>query len=179
MIGSRKFVTTAAAMVLAAGVTSCSSSGELAATTIENRIARVTITFTENNGVEEPTAVEFSGAVNDKGTETQTFTGAAGGGAGTIVLNLAKGTMTGSFVEGDFQMNLDVAACRATPTSSGTITITTGIGDYVGASGDLTYTTAGTQVGAKDATGACLGTSKPPVSSIIVITGEGELTFGS
>lgn len=198
MISSRRLVTTAAAVVLAAGITSCSSSsGGSAATTttaktaqtttttittdtttsIANPIVHLTATFTGNNGVDEPITVAFDGAVNDKGTATQTAKDGTQGESGTIVFKLAKGTMEGSFVERDFQMNLDEAACGAAPTSNGTITITSGTGDYVRVTGDLSFTTAGTMVGAKDATGTCVAQSMPPVSSVIVLKAVGPMTF--
>lgn len=203
MTGSTRLVTAAAAVVLAAGITGCSSSsgGSAASSTtadaatstsstttttststsstgsIANPIVHLSATFTGHNGVDEPITVAFDGSVNDTGTATQTVKGGTQGESGTIEFKLAKGTITASFVEPDFQMNFDAAACRATPTSSGTITIATGTGDYLGAVGKLTFSTAGTMVGATDTTGACLGTSKPPVSSVVVLNGVGPVTF--
>ena len=192
MTGSTRLVTAAAAVVLAAGITGCSSSpgGSAASSTtanaattttttgsIANTIVHLSATFTAHNGVDEPITVAFDGSVNDTGTATQTVKDGTQGESGTIEFKLAKGTITASFVEPDFQMNFDAAACRATPTSSGTITIATGTGDYLGAVGKLTFSTAGTMVGATDTTGACLGTSKPPASCVVVLNGVGPVTF--
>ena len=204
MTGSTRLVTAAAAVVLAAGITGCSSPGGSAASSttanaatstsstttttgstgstgsigsIASTIVHLSATFTGHNGVDEPITVAFDGSVNDTGTATQTVKDGTQGESGTIEFKLAEGTITASFVEPDFQMNFDAAACRATPTSSGTITIATGTGDYLGAVGKLTFSTAGAMVGATDTTGACLGTSKPPASCVVVLNGVGPVTF--
>ena len=201
MTGSTRLVTAAAAVVLAAGITGCSSPGGSAASSttanaatstsstttttgstgstgsIASTIVHLSATFTGHNGVDEPITVAFDGSVNDTGTATQTVKDGTQGESGTIEFKLVKRTITASFVEPDFQMNFDAAACRATPTSSGTITIATGTGDYLGAVGKLTFSTAGAMVGATDTTGACLGTSKPPASCVVVLNGVGPVTF--
>ena len=99
--------------------------------------------------------------------------------AAAPALDAAKATrlLTASFVENDFQLNMDAAACSASPTSSGTITIDGGTGAYAGAAGTLDFTIAGTVVGEKDASGKCLGDTAPPLSSTTDLTGTGQIDF--
>lgn len=134
------------------------------------------VRFSEARGP-ETIDVTFGGAIDDAGSATQTFNDSGDGGSGTIEFTLGQGTLTASFVEHDFQLNMDAAACTASPTSSGTITIDGGTGAYAGAAGTLDFTVAGTVVGEKDASGTCLSDTAPPLSSTTDLSGTGRIDF--
>ncbi len=135
--------------------------------------------FLGQNSNEDTITVSLTGAIEDKGTATQSATNGSDGESGTMALTLAKGAITASFEEHNYQINFDQAACSANPTSTAIITITSGTGAYAGLSGTLQATTAGHQVGATDAAGKCIALEKPPVSSDITLTATGAVHVGS
>ena len=188
MNGFRKLGPAAVTVLLATGITGCSSSSGGSAAkdgsakpsqtnTTTDPSVHLSARFTSHNGVDDPTQVRITGAISDAGTETQKTSDSASGETGTLTLHLAHGTVAAKFSEGDFQMHFDAAACKAAPTSTGTITIASGTGAYKGASGKLTFTTAGKMNGARDAHGACIAQSKPPISSDIVLSATGKVTL--
>jgi len=134
----------------------------------------LTIQFGDQGNTEQ-IQVALTGAIDDIGTATQSVSNTADGQTGTMTITLQKGSISGSFVESGFELNMDAAACTAAPTSRGNITIDSGTGAYAGASGSLSFNTLGTIIGAKDASGTCLGESVPPVSSSVELTGTGRI----
>ncbi len=146
------------------------------ATTASGGEVTLAVRFSEARGP-ETIDVTFGGAIDDAGSATQTFNDSGEGGSGTIEFTLGQGTLTASFVEHDFQLNMDAAACTASPTSSGTITIDGGTGAYAGAAGTVDFTIEGMVVGEKDANGKCLSDTAPPLSSTTDLTGTGQIDF--
>jgi len=125
------------------------------------------------NGVEQPTRAVATGPISGAGTETQAVD--ENSGVGQLTLELGRGTVSATFVEGDFRFNFDPGSCTAKPTSSGTIEITGGTGPFVGAHGTLPFTTRGTIVGSRGPGGECLGPDDgvPPKVVIVIVDAAG------
>jgi len=134
---------------------------------------RLILIFTTVNGVEQPTRAVATGPITGAGTETQAIDENTG--VGQLTLELSRGTVSATFVEGDFRLNFDPRSCTAKPTSSGTIEITGGTGPFVGVRGTLPFTTRGTIVGSRGSEGECLGPDDgvPPKVVIVIVAAAG------
>jgi ABC-type nitrate/sulfonate/bicarbonate transport system substrate-binding protein len=135
---------------------------------------RFQIIFVGRNGVDGPTKAQASGLFADHGIGTQVLDSPTSQSqSGRFTLRLTHGSITGNFVEINYQINFNPKACMASPTSQGAMTITGGSRKYAGATGTLAFTTKGRIIGKKDPNGKCLAQSAPPSSSNVQLEAIG------
>lgn len=92
-------------------------------------------------------------------------------------LRFRNGSVHAIAVQTAQRIRFNPQKCTATNNSRGTFTITGGTGAFRGARGHLTYQTHAVLVGARSASGACLGRSAPPSSSSITSRATGTATL--
>jgi hypothetical protein len=102
----------------------------------------------------------------------------AGGKVDHITLRLATGSVDLVATDRFAAVQPDLAACKAKLVGRGTFTITGGSGAFRGASGKGTYSRSGTLVGARSASGACLGHSAKPRASYVTLKMSGTAALG-
>jgi hypothetical protein len=161
-------------------VVGCSSAGMASADVGDQQPQRIRLVSVSRDGVDAPTRAVATGPVQDHGTATQVVVGPTEDGLlGRFELELRDGSVSGTFLQREFQLNFDFQACVARPNAAGTMNITGGTGEYVGASGSLEYTRTGVIVGARGDGGECLGTSAPPKVVVMHVHASGTASLSA
>jgi len=132
---------------------------------------RITMTFVTLSGKEKPVHVVASGPISGTGTETQTEKNTAAGQTNYVTLHFPNGTVHLKAPE-KFAWLPNLKTCSATAKGGGTFTITGGTGAFKRATGSGTFTDRGTLLGARSASGQCLGpkSHEPPKRIALTIT---------
>ena len=125
-----------------------------------------TLTFTTQNGIDQPARVIAKGPIAGAGSETQTEEESGDQQISYAVMHLPDGDVSAVFRE-HFAWTINLRACMARGTGSGTFTITGGTRAYAGASGEGTFVDRGTLIGARDSQGQCLGPDSPVPPKLI------------
>jgi hypothetical protein len=121
--------------------------------------------------------VSASGPISGNGTGVLR-TIPAGGNVDHVTVRLAKGSVYLVATDTRAVVHPDLRACKAKLVGRGTFTITGGTGAFRGASGKGTYNRTGTLIGARSASGACLGHKAMPKASYATVTMTGTATVG-
>jgi len=139
----------------------------------------LTLIYRSSNGVEEPTRAAAGGPIAGSGVETQVVDrDSEDGESGRFTVRLQRGTVSGTFEEFGFLLNYDPRSCTASPTSTGTFTITSGTGAFTGATGVLVFRAHGTIVANRGPSGECFGpeTGIEPRVVVVIIEAVGTVS---
>lgn len=134
------------------------------------------MTFQTFNGVDQPTRVSATGPLQGAGVETQTDVDTPTGEVVDFTWHLSDGEVHLQARE-DYAMSVDLQACTAKATGTGTWVITGGTGPYTNATGSGTFTNHGSFTGSRDH-GVCDPTATPK-TSIFTLRGTGTAALGS
>jgi hypothetical protein len=134
------------------------------------------MTFQTFNGVDLPARVSATGPVQGAGVETQTDVDTPTGETVTFTWHLRDGDVYLQAIE-DYAMSVDLQACTAKATGTGTWVITGGTGRYTNATGTGTFTDHGSFTGARDH-GVC-DSNTTPKTSVFTLQGTGTAALGS
>jgi hypothetical protein len=151
-----------------------------AATRTQLKPQNITMTFVTINGKNKPVHVVASGPISGTATETQTEKNTATGQINYATLHFANGTVRFKAPEA-FAWLPNLKTCSAIAKGGGTFTITGGTGAFKRATGKGTFTDRGTLLGARSASGQCLGpkTHAPPKRITLTITMTGNAAVPS
>jgi hypothetical protein len=139
------------------------------------RFESFVMTFHTFDGVDQPTHVSATGPIQGAGVETQTETQTPQGELVSFTWHLRNGDVNLEAVE-DYSMTVDLQACTAKATGTGSWVITGGTGDFVNASGSGTFSDHGQFTGARDH-GSC-DIEAMPRTSVFTLAGSGTASLG-
>lgn len=136
----------------------------------------ITLSSTTVNGVDKNMRVVASGPIRGVGT----FTGSdlQDPSRDLITFHFRRGTITISGKERSTTMTPNLRSCTASGVGRGTFTVTGGTGVYAGAGGQGTYLRHTSMIGARSASGACLGQRAQPKLIRYRATLVGNITLG-
>jgi len=125
------------------------------------------------HGLDSPIRVVATGPIRGRGVAVD----ADAAKVGHLTIRLANGTVRISDRETSLVAHPDPRECKAAIVAHGSYAIVGGTGAYAGATGTGTFIRHQEILGARNASGACLGRSAPPavVYSIVRMTGTASL----
>lgn len=125
------------------------------------------------HGVDSPIRVVGTGPIRGRGVAVD----AEAAKVGHLTIRLAKGTVRITDRETGIAAHPDPQACKAALVAHGRYAIVGGTGAYAGATGVGTFVRHQQILGARSASGSCLGRNAPPaaVYSVVQMTGTASL----
>ena len=173
-MGSKLIAPLALALCLATGFAAALASASPTAQRFTLREADSSI-----GAVHKPIVVQVSASGPISGSGTGILrTIPAGGNVDHVTVRFAKGSVYLVATDTKAVVHPDLRACKAKLVGRGTFTITGGTGAFRGASGKGTYDRTGVLIGARSASGVCLGQKAKPKASYATVTMIGTASVG-
>jgi hypothetical protein len=138
---------------------------------------RFTLTAKTMHGKDSPTRVTAAGPINGVGIVQ--IKSSKDTRIDHMTLQLANGTVSLVATEKSYEVHPNLRKCLAKTVGRGVFTIDGGTKAFHGASGKGTYERSGILIGARSASGACLGRHAQPAASSVTVVMTGTAALGS